>query len=509
MKITLDKSIELKSAVIYLSFEKEVERPDIKEYLNGKRFRNPLIENRVRDYLRNIKIFDEKNQLTALGNKAKETGRVKMKEEGKYQIWFCQNDLYFGNKIFYFKRIFPNNDEVSKLNIRFDNDGHILLPDTNNPYSELTLIPKKEYIGLIKNFTDRLSVTWNWTELEKSNFVFSGQLGKSEHNDGIKISNSAIPSYRNLAQVITDILPEWDLTFGVYKVPFNNISEYSKSTFENTYENTWKGFKVQISKLPIAPYDINDAEKWRDWLLGKELGKDYLSQCDFETLVQKINRHKGFSPYASDLSIPTSIVFRKKLSGKRMADNSSAYWHLAAPVDLNPDIPKKFITTSFSLKEGIELSFKEIVEKINDSEVNDLKVFYYDKYIIRKQQQQSVVALFEAFGLSTAYLITEITAENRSDYISKNQPQIIQKDLKQIFSTTRSQHDRYLVLHTKSVISVWQITNSIDYIRFKEETITCESKGQIVQSVTFNKVDKEMLKTDLLNYIINEVKNGK
>ena len=503
MKITLDKNIELKSAVIYLVFEKEVERPDIKEYLNGKRFSNPIIENRVRDYLRNIKIFDERYQLTAIGNKAKESGSIKVKEEGKYQIWFCQNDSYFGNKIFYFKRIHPNNDEVNKLNIRFDSEGHILLPTTNNAYSELTLIPKKECIGQLNNLKNELFVKWNWTELEKSDFVFDGQLGKSGNNEGITILNTAIRSDKNLKQLITEILPEWDLKYGLYKVYFKSLNDESKRTFEDNYESSWKGFNVQINKLPVAPYDEQDAEIWRDWLIEKELEKDYLSQSDFESSVRTINKRKGLSLYESNLSMPTSVDYRKKLSGERRTVNSSSYWHLSAPIDLNPGTPQKSVINTFSLKDNQEISFKEIVEKIHPNRISEFKVYYYDKYVIRIKQQQAVIALFEAINASESILITDTTNENRSDYISKTQPLIVQKDFKQVFISSKAQHDRYIILHSKSDISVWQVSNSIDYIQFNEDTITSESKGKICQSVTFNKVNKEMLRVELLNYITN------
>jgi hypothetical protein len=146
MKVTLDKNIQLNSAIVYLRFEKEIHRKDIQDYLRGKQFDNRLIENRVKEYLKNIKVFDEKYQLTALGNSVKETGMLPTVEEGKYQIWFTNKDSYFGNKIFYFKRVQPtreSNDE--KLNLRFDSEGHYYLSTESNSFSNLKLLPIKDY----------------------------------------------------------------------------------------------------------------------------------------------------------------------------------------------------------------------------------------------------------------------------------------------------------------------------------------------------------------------------
>jgi hypothetical protein len=122
MKVTLDKQIQLRSSIVYLRFEKEVNRKDIQEYLNGKRFENSLIENRIKEYLKNIKVFDEKYQLTRLGNAVKDSGMLPTVEEGKYQIWFTNEDSHFGNKIFYFKRVQPNRESNDdKINLKFRN----------------------------------------------------------------------------------------------------------------------------------------------------------------------------------------------------------------------------------------------------------------------------------------------------------------------------------------------------------------------------------------------------
>jgi len=71
MKVTLNKNIKLNSAQVYLRFQKEELRKDVQEYLNGKKF-EPFIENRIKDYLKNIGVFDEQYQLTKLGSAVKE-----------------------------------------------------------------------------------------------------------------------------------------------------------------------------------------------------------------------------------------------------------------------------------------------------------------------------------------------------------------------------------------------------------------------------------------------------
>ena len=44
MKITFTRELTLQKAEAYLEIEKKVIRKDIQDYLNGKHFKNPLIE---------------------------------------------------------------------------------------------------------------------------------------------------------------------------------------------------------------------------------------------------------------------------------------------------------------------------------------------------------------------------------------------------------------------------------------------------------------------------------
>mgnify|MGYP007115137319 FL=1 len=80
-------------------------------------------------------------------------------------------------------------------------------------------------------------------------------------------------------------------------------------------------------------------------------------------------------------------------------------------------------------------------------------------------------------------------------------------DCKTIFKG-RSPHDRYLIASNPNGISIWNISNSIDYIIFSDRNINETTVGTIRQSVVFTPISKEMLDKDLLNFIKNETING-
>jgi hypothetical protein len=56
MKILLKRKVELRSAIVYLEMKTETLREDIKKYLESRGFSNPIIEKRVKNYLKSMGI---------------------------------------------------------------------------------------------------------------------------------------------------------------------------------------------------------------------------------------------------------------------------------------------------------------------------------------------------------------------------------------------------------------------------------------------------------------------
>jgi hypothetical protein len=504
MKVTLDKQIQLRSSIVYLRFEKEVNRKDIQEYLNGKRFENSLIENRIKEYLKNIKVFDEKYQLTRLGNAVKESGMLPTVEEGKYQIWFTNEDSHFGNKIFYFKRVQPNRESNDdKINLKFSNEGHFYLPTENNSFSKLKLLPITDYFGQNMSNKDLILLRWIWNNLEKSNYIFDGQLGKGEGS--IKLIGTPIASNENLKTLIEELLPEWDKNNERLRAPLNEISDQSKLSFEDNRQTKWRDFQVQLEKIPLMPYNFEDAKKWRNWLLIELLRKDYLNPSEFANMVIDTNENNAFKPYLKNLDYPKPEIFSSSIK-----KDTLAFWHLNAPLDLNPNLKSKLSAKSIELKKDEKVSFKNISSKLGFNNIHGNSVcIYYDRYVIREYQHKAVAALLESIECKNKIVITDITTrENGSDFIQKHKSEIKIKDSNSIFKN-RSAHDRYLIIGNKDEIQIWNISNSIDYITFSDRNIDMNTIGIIRQSVVFTSVSKELLDKELINYLEYEIKNGK
>lgn len=499
MKTTLQKTVRLHTATAYLTFEREVERLDIQEYLAGKHFNNVLIENRVRAYLRNINLFDEKDQLTAKGHKAKETGKIFVQEEGKYKIWFTEKDTHFGTKIFYFKRIEPRDYgyQPQILDVLFDKESHYFLPVKDATFSQLKLIQNEKILGNRDSGQEKIHFTWEWNELASSNYQFEGKIDKEN------IQSVPIPTDEKLEYHIARILTDWDNTQKRAKMKHKDVTQVDKKAFETTCNTNWREFEVTIQQLPIMPFNAEEAKIWRNDLLEEEARRFYFSESDFNQLVTETNDKNGFSAYKNKLDTPSRQEYGQTLRNKNKAVQSVAYWHLMAAVDLYPRNNKSFILTSLNYVENARKNFSGIVNELKDNTKHDYThIFYYDKHVKTDKQQYAVAAFFEGFGNVNKYLITE----NNAIYLARNKPEIIQKEIKTIF-TNHSQHDRYLIIANGIDMTVWQISNSIDYIRFNSiANITPDLMGTIHQSVSFHKVEKQMLKKELLAFIQQSIR---
>ena len=507
MKATLTKNIKIKTATAYLVFEKEQNRPDIVKFLNGEEFDNETINNRVKEYLSKLHILNKDGSLTQKGNKVIETGKIFVREEGKYRIWFTENDSFLDTKIIYFERKSPRQDEhINEINISFEEENY-LLPINNNEFSILKLVNTDNISGQLNRSPENIKLVWKWNDLEKSNFHFEGKIDKNS------IKEHKIKSSENLKEYILKIFPDWDYINQKLKFEFRNLTnDTEKQNFKLNYQNKNQARfnNIEFTDIPIMPYDNQDAVKWRNWFINQEIEKEYFLKYDFEKLVNEINNKNGFSAYKNNLDIPEISQYGEEIYSKDRVKQSLAFWHLSAPNDLNPDADQKYIIKQLNYEIGKNISFENIVSKLIENSNNETNtVFYYDKYTYTNSQQRSMVAFFNTFDKiedKSKYLITikNLNGKKRSNYLTQNS-NIEVIDANNILQR-RLPHNRYIILaESKEKYTVWQLPSSIDYIIFKDNEIEAETIGEIKDSISFNQVKKEMLKKELRTFIENKL----
>ena len=509
MKARLTKNLKVKSVTTYLVIEKEQERKDIQQFLNGNEFYDEVINESIKEYLRKIGVLDENNIPTQKGNEIKKTGKMFAKEEGKYKIWYVEEENFIGNKILFIRRIAPKNDinstNLKPLKTKLDKENHFCLPTQQNDFFRFNLIngdSEKPYEP--DNNQYMITLTWEWDNLEKSSLIFKGNLSispneKNKSDIVIKTMNLSFEdNFRgNLRDFIKKIFIDWDTKTERLKIRFQELDNHEKETFEKNISIRWNGFDIQFKKVPLMPYDKENAEKWRNWLVTQELEEKYFNRNDFSELVKEINQKPALEPFHLSSIKPFEFL---KIIGK--SENPKPYWHLRATLDLNPidDIIKSY--SKIELEKNRRISFKDLAQKLKSGlvEVNKpFDFFYYDRYIKNNIQQKTVMTFIHAIQATRSYVITD--TENSYSNLFKNEPNLNVIDLKKIFDKSKPAHDRYLVLKQGEKLISWVCTNSIDYIRFDEQNFDEKTLGTIQQGVVFARINNNTLDENLRTFI--------
>lgn len=507
MKVTLSKEVTLHTAVTYMKIKKNVVRSDIQEYLNGKRFDNNLINKRIDAYLKEIEILDEYGQLTGLGERVRNTALLPTYEEGKYRIWYTENDDYFGRKILYFRRETPQEYQpkrdrtIDSEPLSFE-ENNFLIPvkerNSENNFTEFYLLNKDLYM-VYDNNRNRVNINLVLEDEKRVLCYFSGLIGKD-----CSIKSQPVEREEKLNEIIYEILPDWNEENERLRIRFEEVAdEKGRKSFEiQQYPCKWKDFSGHIDSVKLMPFDKENAVVWRNHLLISKIRDSYLSTEDFQNTAEDINEEAAFEDYRDRLEIPSQENILKKQSKDNLV-----YWHLNAPMDLNPN-------TMFNIEHAITLlkdestSFSEIIQKIGVSLNNELVVFY-DRYIIDDKQQKAVAAFMRSVNANKKIIITDMS-QNKSSFIEKNCKDIRMRDFNQgIFSGPKA-HDRYLIVVSNGKTKVWVITSSLmDKIIFpKNKDIDADISGKVKGNVTITPIDEKDLDKDLSNFV-KGAKNGK
>jgi len=278
--------------------------------------------------------------------------------------------------------------------------------------------------------------------------------------------------------------------------------EYSGSRPREGYDS------CVFDKLPVEPYNYDEALIWRDKIINMELEKKYIHPDDFTDKIIEINDNKGFAAYSDQLDVPNISKYSGELDHGQKSERGPAYWHLIAPLDLNVDIPQLLKIEHFSLskEEDKNISLKGLTAKFG--KISAEKIFYYDKYVYTYYQQRSISNFLSCFGVPNICIITETNNPEHkfSKYLAENKPEINVTDIFNVFQNTAdAPHDRFIVFKSGNKLTVWTSTNSIDFLRFDiKGEIPPDASGTILKSVTFTKVKQDVLGTQLKEFILKE-----
>lgn len=496
MKIIFSKDIYLNCAEAYLRIKKQVERKDIQEYLNGKTISNQLIEDRIREYLKNKRILAQDGSLTPIGIKVKNTGKFGEYEEGKYKFWYVDKDNSLDTKILYFERIeaYPKDnryiEELNDLDIK--EPKHFLLKDKNIVFE----IKSDKIYGRKLDESTQINFSWIWEGLEKSFYEFSGKIDKKNI-----INSGRIPQQFELEKEILKWI-DWDTIHNrlKWRLEFNEDTLKSPifEDFVHHYTFEKEGFRIELRDVPVMPIDKIHAEEWRDQLLLKRAEENYLNEDDFKYESKIIGEKEGLKMY--ELTEPDRAKFLK-----RRENSINQKWHLQAPLDLNPNEYLPLMGTPISFEEGIEFTFEDFVKKLPIK--NPDCVVVCDRYAIDKSNIKMLDSFLNAVNAGKNIIISN-EKQNEEDYYLKDYQKIKEKSeligLKTIYKQTRPFHDRGIIFIKNNQYYIFKGTGSFNtFLKWDKNKRTYE----MVESTTYTPIREKYYNKKLMKLIKETYEN--
>lgn len=499
MKITFTRELTLQKADAYLEIEKKVIRKDIQDYLNGKHFKNPLIESRVKKYLQEIGVFDSDSSLTLQGEKIKKTGETYEVEKGKYTIWYIENDFVLGTKILFFSRkdatTNPKKENIAPFSVDFTNEEHLLLPslDSKTDFSKFKLKKQILCAEIHSPTSDRFSFKWVWNGLESSYYEFQGELG----NNKIRAMNIACD--KNLKEEVVFYFNDWNPENQRFKSNFISLEQEEKKTFFSDLQGKHSGYAIALEQIPIMPENKEIAAIWRNWLLEQIVKEKYLTATEFEYESMCIQEKEGLAMY--NLETPQVSNFIKERS-----ENKLIKWHLQAPEDLNPN--KEFFLSSKTIQiaQGETFSFEDFVKKLYPNKADI--VIYQDVYALGGCDL--VEKLLDCFEASKKIIVSlpfnhpTFNENFNNKRISKSYERCLSKfKIIDIKKNNDKLHNRYFFIFAQNKWYILDSGNSLNgYIYYEKDSKTYKTS----KPNTYTHIDESMFGKETINFL-NKIAN--
>ncbi len=504
MKATFRKKIQLKSGEAYLRLKVPQKREEIQRYLNGEKF-DPFINERIDEYLKKIGVYNESKGLTDIGKKVKESGILYSLQEGKYRFWFCENDTFLQTVILCTLRVPPQREDPEN----YTNDKKLNLKEKNielnrnyiqerEGYPNFELVNTQVQLTEVTNNSSVLELEWHWEDFEnnKSFLRFKGTI-MQDKNETIPVYEEKINIEVNLEEFIKKIINEWNDKTKKLKVRFENIKNNTseielfvrnKQKFNNQDHLNFES--IEFTEIPLEPYDDISAQEWSDELIHIHVEQNYLHENQIKSLLES-NKKNYFANF--NISIPPKPFdyYLQKFKNK-----SKAFWHIAAVHDLNLD--NNMITNSFTLSNGQKISLKAISQTIIQNTTHSADTLVYcDNYCFVKNESIKKTCMFlEIDSENTKKTKKFVLKPNKTNSIKDNQYLLTLKNngITPIeHNQSIKEHDRFLFIFGENQVTVWNITNSIDFIEFDTNNYTSDTIGTIKKTITFNKLHQNQI----------------
>ncbi|HRK25738.1 MAG TPA: hypothetical protein PK239_00480 [Chitinophagales bacterium] len=525
MKVIAKRTVKANTVELYAEISLQTKRTDIQNYLQqldeGKIDKTARENKSILHHLQVIGILNHQHELTQYGKRVKENGSHYQKEAGIYQFTLLLNDpLVNEPDILSVERVRPKNSEngisnLRQIDLRLGGEYEVSIVESgkNQPLKKIRL-DKMSEMGINKE-SENLSLHLEWGE----EGVYPKLSVLRQNKTLCKIYTPSV----QLNSFMEDFLPrrqmKWVEMSGKRRaaLEFDDIKERTsfienfeipECKFQNQTTELGKFDEIKITGLLICPLNNEKAKLWMESLLSINIKKGFTTPEQFNNLVYKFKKHEVLSQY--NFNTPNITDMLELLPTKEKHN-------LAAPYDLNPT---RFLHKSvqsqakpITIVPDEEMSMRQVLSQLKPKD-KLLGLFYYDSYVYNDFQQKCFIEFTSVLtdNETKVYLYTRFNNKNednknmRSKYIAHVAPSIKEIDIANI--TTRSNHDRYLIMVTTSnEILVYKFSNSIDFISYpKNSDFTADTLGRS-KDLSIIAVEQDSIRKDIRNHIQNQVQS--
>lgn len=379
LKVTLTRKIDTRRFTFLAQLSVWEERKDIQNILHKLQNKTENLANlptRLQKYLERERLIN-KGMLTEKAERVLETGSFPIPEQGVYNIWYVQQDSLMGTCPIMMQRIqatgqssnisgklqpLPNELELGQTRSVVEVMEKALENESSVTNIERLTIQDQQGIPAEKSL---ITLTWHWDDIfqkqshtqlegivevqlynnrkdknrEKNNSVHSVKLDLSQPSD-YELMPELIALLQKKAQLA------WQQTHQRAAITLEQLNQYQEHspqiktefivdqlTVRHFDSEQYGRFEwAKIEQLPVMPASPTEAESWTQQLLVEDWKKGYQPETDLLDSQRRWYEHAAIRPYA--LQPGDADEWISQLSPQQHAE---AFWHIAAPFDLNPN----------------------------------------------------------------------------------------------------------------------------------------------------------------------------
>jgi hypothetical protein len=379
LKVTLTRPINARRFTFLAKLHVWEERQDIQNILQALQDKTKDLTDlpiRLQNYMEREGLIKQ-STLTEKGEQVLETGFFPILEQGIYNIWYVQQDSLIGTGPIVMQRIQATDNPnafMGKLKtlpdeLEFNQAMLVIeamdktLENESSARINIERLKIQDHQG-IPGETRLITLRWHWDDIlqNQSQTQLEGVVDVPLYNnrkDKNHTKNNSVNSVQldlsqsydsELTPVLIALLQQtanmaWQVDYQRAAMTLEQLEQYQENcpqiktgfmldelTVEHFDSEQYGHFTSgKIEQIPVMPATPADAKSWTQQLLIEDWKKGYQREKDLLDSQHRWYEHPAIRPYA--LEPGETAEWIPQLSPQQDAE---AFWHIAAPFDLNP-----------------------------------------------------------------------------------------------------------------------------------------------------------------------------